>query len=204
MPRRLQLAFAALALAAIAGSGCAYQVAPAIRVGDLTVTHEQLADELEEWAGNEATQASQTLTIVGTRHGFAQQPASEIIGERIILGLFEDEFERRGLELTQADRDNAFVLIGIDPSQEEQLLGGFSDAYRAEYLERWAKVAAVQADPSIGTDLRSVIGDGADDVELSSRYGTWDPIGFVVSPPPGPSVGASDEPADGSLDPSAP
>src|SRR5688572_14451740 len=142
--------------------------------------------EVEEWAGNDATQAAVSLVQTGTDHGYASEPVTNIVGERIVLGLFEEEFDRQGLEVTEEDRTNAFGLIGIDPSQEEALLGGFSDEYREEYLERWAKVAAVQAVAQ--EDLREVISAEAEDVELSPRYGTWDAVALVVTPPEPPSA----------------
>jgi hypothetical protein len=204
VPRRLLLSAAGIALTiALAGAGCADETSPAVQVGDTTITHDELMTELEEWSGNTATQASQALPQSGTPHGYAAAPASQLIGERILLALFEEEFVDRGLEVTDEDRANAYVLMGIDPSQEEQILGGFSDAYRAEYLERWAKVAAVQAETGSEEELRALIDERSKDVELSSRYGTWDQAGFAVTPPSGP-VQAGGLPADADLDPAAP
>ena len=199
MPRRLLLPLAALALAAALSAGCSDTVSPAIRIGDTSVSHDDLMAEVEEWAGNDATQAAQDLAQSGTAHGFASGPTSQIIGERILLALFEDEFDRQGLEITDDDRANALALVGIDPAQEEQLLGGFSDEYRATYLDRWAKVAAVQA--VAGEDLRTIITEGAADVDLSPRYGTWDAATLVVTPPVGPAAEVGDSPA---LAPAAP
>lgn len=185
MHRRPLTPLAVLTLVATLGAaGCADDVAPAARVGDGTITRDELLADVEEWAGNDATQFSQDLPIEGTPRGFATPSVAGILGERILLEIVEQEFDERALTVGPDARAQAFSLIGIDAAQEEQLLGGFSDSFRAEYLARWDRAAALQAE--LGDEIQSVIAASAADVEVDPRYGTWDPASFSVLPPEGP------------------
>ncbi len=184
MLRRLSPAVALLLIAGVGLAGCADDVSPAARIGDVTITHDELMDEAAEWAGNDATQASQQLAVEGVPAAYSSAPVAIILSERIILDLLGAEFDRRDLEITPEAEAQAFALIGIDPSQEEALLGGFSDGYRADYLERWAKAGALQLE--IGDELQELLRQRASEVEVNPRYGTWDPTTFNVTPPAGP------------------
>jgi hypothetical protein len=189
VPRRLLLTMGAIALTATLSAGCADSVAPAATAGDVTVTRDELMDEVAEWAGNDATQRAQTLPA-GT-HAFQTAGVSEILGERIILEILAAKFDDLGLELTDELRQAALSTIGIDPSQEDQLLGGFSDEYHQAYLESYAKGVGVQTE--LGADeFVSFLNAAARDVEVDPRYGTWDPARFTVVPPTPPSGPSSD------------
>ena len=186
MPRRLLLTIAALSLAALAGvSGCADQVSPAARVGDTTVSHADLMTEVEEWAGNDATQAA--VDLPQGAHRFAMASVSGILSERILLEMVANEFDRLDLEVTDDDRSAVLGVLGIDPSQEEALLGGFSDEYREHYLDAYAKGVAVQTELG-DDDFVAFLHDAAQDVEVSSRYGTWNASSFQVVPPTAPAA----------------
>ncbi len=175
---------AVVVVLALGSAGCADDVAPAARVGDTTISDDDLMADVREWAGNDQVQSSQDLPVIGNQHAFAAGPVTERLGEMIILAIVGNEFDRLDLDLTDEDRTQAFALIGLDPSQEELFLGGFSEEYHATYLEDWAKFAAVQR--TMGDDLQAAATEAAASVEVNPRYGTWDARSFTVTPPSAP------------------
>ena len=189
MPRRV-LAPAALAFVVLlVASGCADDTAPAARVGDVTITQDELMDEVAEWEGNAAT--GRATLLRASPHAFNTAPVSEILTERVILDVLSAEFDARGLELTEEMRQGAFTALGIDPSQEEALLGGFSDEYRDAYLDAYAKGVALQSE--LGQEEFFAVVDGiGDEVEIDPRYGEWDQTQVAVVPPTPPGGAAAD------------
>jgi len=185
---RRSLSLVAVALVALLGaSGCADDVSPAARVGDLTISRDELMDEAAEWAGN--PQTARAGTLAAGEHAYATEPVSQILTERIILDVLGQEFDRRGLE--PAAREDALLAIGVDPSQEDQAFGGFSDEYAEAYITAYAKGLAVQS--ALGDDFGPFMTDALADVDIDPRFGSWDASTLSVVPPtpPGP-------PADGS------
>jgi len=175
-----------VAVVAVAvGAGCADRVAPAARVGDTVVTTDQLLDEVSEWAGNDQTARATELAGSTSEWGYAMAPVVSILHERIILDITATTFDDLGLELTDASRDEALgVLIG-DPTQAEAAFAGFSDEYADRYVDDFAKGVAVQQE--LGEEeFRAMILDGARDVEVNPRFGTWDAANASIIPPEGP------------------
>jgi hypothetical protein len=183
--RRTALLLLAAVVAMSLGAGCADRVAPAARVGDAVVTTDELLDEVSEWAGNDQTARATELAASHSEWGYAMAPVVSILHERIILDIAAAAFDDLDLELTDASRDEALgVLIG-DPAQAETAFAGFSEEYADRYVDDFAKGVAVQEE--LGEEeFRAMILEGARDVEVSPRFGTWDAANASIIPPVGP------------------
>ena len=190
MLRRLLPSVAVLVAVAVGTGGCADDVAPAARVGDATITHDELMAEAAEWAGNDDMQLSVDLPVAGLPVAYASAPLGNILAEHIVLEILGQEFERRDLEITEDARLQAFAFLGIDATQEEQFFGGFSREYGQDLLVRWQKAGAVQI--AVGDEIRDLIAAEAGDVEVNPRYGTWDPATLSITPPVGPRPAPSE------------
>ena len=186
MSRRL-LALVVGALVLVVGSGCADDVAPAVTIDGVKVSDRDFLDEVDEWANNPSAYPPERLA----EHNPGTYPMSlvtAILGQRIDLSLSHQEFERRGLELTDDLRQQALaILFNGDLQAAQQALSGFSDDYRDRYLDEISEQLAVQAD--LGEDGYAQWRDQAyleADVDVSPRYGTWDGSSGAVTPPEGP------------------
>ncbi len=183
MPRRLSRTLALLlAGAALAGAGCADDVAPAIRVGDVTVSDGDLQEETDQFAGNEGILDPSTLT------GFAPgaRPADllrQVIAQRIHFEIHGALFEEAGLELDESDVARAFEAAYGNPAQAERVMEGFEDeGFAEEYRRDVARMVLLQEE--LGTDYEAAVQEAyADaDIEVSPRYGDWDAEAFQVVP----------------------
>ncbi len=192
--RRRLLTLVALALLGALSAACAEDVAPAARIGDRTITEQELLDEVAEWAANEQTQRSVDLRATASSSGYAMGPVVSILQERIVFEVTGPAFDDLGVELDdQMITDALTVLLG-DPSQAESAFAGFSQAYADEYVEELAKGIVVQG--QLGDEgFVDLIRDATRDVEVNPRYGTWDPENISIVPPEGP------RPAPGAVDP---
>jgi hypothetical protein len=172
-------------LVAAVSAGCADDVSPAARVGDETITTEELLDEVAEWADNDRSPRAEELAATAAPSGYAITPVGGILAERILLEMLAPAFDDLGLELTDELRDQALQLLGVDPSQADILFEDFSEDYIEGYLDAYAKGIAVQTE--LGEDaFLDLLRESAKDVEVNPRYGTWDPDQLTVTPPEGP------------------
>lgn len=193
MPRRpLALVFAALTLAAVAG--CADDVSPAARIGDLKISNEVFLDEMAEWAGNEAAVDRQVLqdSSPGT---YPSDLTRQLLQQRIDFELHNLEFERLGLVLDRAMRDRALTIVFGDPAAAEEPLSEFSDEFAQRYTDDVARQIAVTdelGDEGYGQWREQAYAET--DIEVSPRYGTWDRQAGQIVPPTGPS--GSPEPSE--------
>ena len=190
----------AAALAGVLTSGCADEAAAA-RVGDATLSDNDLMDEVEALYGNEALWASSDAeagqpegtarkALVGDAKGsFTQQFVGGVLQQRVTFMLVEKLFEAEVGELTDED----------EAAAEEQLetrLEGFAEfpeSYREQQIQDYAKLIGVQTalgQQGFGEAMQQAI--DKTDIEVSSRYGTWDAETFrttedlAVMPPAGP------------------
>ena len=184
-------------LAALASAGCADDVSPAARVGDRTITTDELLDEVAEWATNDRTTRSEELAATAAPSGYALGPVGGILQERIVLEMVDPVFDDLGLELTEELRQQTLELLVGDPEQSDAAFEGFSEEYVDRYVDGYAKGLAVQAE--LGEDaFVDLLQERARDVEVNPRYGTWDPEQVTIVPPEGP------RPAPGAPEAAAP
>jgi hypothetical protein len=176
-------------LVALAGTGCADStLTPALRVGDRTLSERDVLDEIEEWAGNvDATGAPSRIQ----GHIEASYPAdfvAAIVGFRIERELVLGEADRLGIEPTADHRQQArSAFYGMDPELADRVEAGWSEAYAQRLIDDIATELA----------LTEELGQAAVEqwrseavvrtrIEVSSRYGRWDPERQQVVPPAGP------------------
>jgi hypothetical protein len=172
-----------LAAVLLAGAGCGDVVSPAIRVGDRTVSHDEALDELESWAANPTVQQGIDLTG-GPDRSYPMQLVSEVVSFRIVRELGIAEAERRGLTpVGRQEAQQAFF------GQEEQFAAGFDDSYRASLLDDIGYLVALFEE--LGEEGYSEwVGQALAEerIEVSSRFGSWDPENQTIVPPPGPTI----------------
>jgi hypothetical protein len=187
VPNRWSLLLAGPVLALVAVAGCAEDVSPAARVGDTKISDADLLDEVDEWANNEqAFDTSQLATLnPGT---YPMRLVDVILQQRIDLALHEEKFDELGLELDDEMRQQAlFVLFQGDLSTAEQALSGFSDDYAEAYVDDIGRQIAVESE--LGQTGYVAWRNEAyvdADIEVSPRYGRWDPEQQSVVGPEGP------------------
>jgi hypothetical protein len=193
VPRRLPL-IAAVALAAVlAGAGCADDVSPAVRIGDETISHDELMDEVAEWS--ESPKLVEVLTqgvaqpSTGPNHDM--ELVTAILSNRIIFDVFSAEFDRRGLELDPNVVEQISAgLIPSDPQASAQIQAELDPELYDSIVDALAKQDAVVSD--LGADVDQFVEEAFADVEVSSRYGSFDAATGSVTPPEGPATPPND------------
>ena len=173
MLRRLPaLVLAALAL--VATAGCADDVSPALRIDDTTISNDDFLDEVEEWAGNPAAIDPQML-VSRAPGSYPGDVVRQLLQQRLDFELARVEFEARGLELTDAMREDALVALFGDPSAAEGAFQAFSPEFRTAFVDDVARQVALQNE--LGADAYGQWQAEAYqsfDIEVNPRYGTWD------------------------------
>ena len=188
VPRRLAALLVAPALALALGAGCAEDVSPAARVGDLEISDTDLMDEVEEWAENPA--AFDPGELEGLNPGtYPMRLVDVILQQRIELELHRAEFESLDLELTDELRTGALAqLFQGDVALAQQALEGFSSGYADRYVDDIGRQLAVEQE--LGqiayAQWRSDVYQDTD-IEVSPRYGEWDAEAQSVVAPEGPT-----------------
>jgi hypothetical protein len=188
VPRRLLALLAVPVLALVGSAGCASEVSPAVRIGDRAISDADLLDEVDEWANNE--QAFDQTQLEGLNPGtYPMRLVDVILQQRIDLELHTAKFEELGLELSDEVRQQGLlVLFQGDLSTAEQALSGFSDDYAVEYIDDVGRQIAVETE--LGQDGYAEWRNEAyldADIEVSPRYGRWDPEQQSVVGPEGPT-----------------
>ena len=188
MPRRLLLTVAALGLAVASGAaGCADGVDPAARVGDDTVSHDDLLAEVEAWAGSPTLLTQLQVPEAGSEDGnrFSTEFVDLVLTNRVSFELHNAEFQARGMELSDQELEEVRVGLFSDPQVTAQALDELGD-----YAEQL--VADVARQFKIQTELADEYATWAQeaftgsDIEVSPRYGTWDSASGAVVAPEGP------------------
>jgi hypothetical protein len=182
--RRLLLVPAVAAVLAV-GAGCASTVSPAVSVDGVNLSDKQVLDEVGEWAHSKALQEG---ALAGQPPGsYPQVLVGQIIGQRVVLELNHEQFRKLGLRLTDDDRAQVAPALSTSNLSGEELLASFSAGYRKTFTELVAEAIAVQT--QMGPDYSAWQADAAKkaDIDISPKYGTWDPTQGSVTPPPGPT-----------------
>lgn len=186
MPRRL-LALAVAALALLAATGCADSVSPALRVGDVKIGNDAFLAEVAEWVANPAAidPAALGTTSPGT---YKLDIVRQLLQQRIDFELHRQEFDKLGLKLGDSMRQEALAALFGDPSLADQAFKAFSKTFAASFTDDVARQLAVQNKlgptdyPTWRTTAYATV-----DIEISPRYGTWDPKTGQITPPQGPT-----------------
>jgi hypothetical protein len=163
---------------AVAGTGCAEQSA-AIRVGDETISERAMLDEIDAWAGNKTLIPEGQVTGELGDDSYIQPFVGSIVQQRVVFTLYEQLFADEHLELNAADR-----AAGRDQLDSEFGPGG-TDDFPKDYVDDLTETAAkfVKLQQELGTDeLQTKLLDAATtaDIEVSSRFGSWDNDAFVA------------------------
>lgn len=187
MPRRLlQLLLVPLLL--VAGA-CGDAVSPGLRVGDRTVGHDELIDEMGEWAGNDALEG-QFLARFGPAPGsYSTELSSAVLRFRIQRELVNGEFDARDLQVRREHREQAPQVLYGDPQTAAQIEAGFSRSYAEDLLADTARELAVVEELG-DQEFIQWLSEAASTtrIEVSSRFGEWDPQLQQVVPPSGPAT----------------
>lgn len=212
MPRgltRLPTLLAAAALVGVLATGCAEEAA-AVRVGDRTLSDNDLIDEagyiydnttlwdlVDEQNGQpEGTSRS---SLAGDAPGsYSQQFVASVLQQRVTFLLVDELYEQEGEPITDQDRAAA------TQAQTQQFGDAFEDfpeSYQDQLIDEYSRLVSLQAslgDEDFNTKILELI--DSTDVEISSRYGTWDADVFrsapdqpAIVPPVGPTPPAGSE-----------
>lgn len=194
MPRRL-LALAVAAFALFGATGCADDVSPAVRIGDVKIGNDAFLAEVAEWVGNPV--AVDPATVADTTPGtYPLELVLQLLQQRIDLELHHQEFEVLGLELDDDMRDQALTVLFGDPSASEEAFSAFSEEFAQSFTDDVARQIAVENE--LGEDGYTEWRTKAyaeTEIEVSPRYGTWDVASGQVVAPEGPVQPADTVPA---------
>jgi hypothetical protein len=187
--RRPLQSLAALALAgALGGAGCADDVSPAATVGDTTVSDEDLMTEVEAWAGSPTLVSTlQLADPVSTGSSYSSAFVGDVLEYRIGFEVNNAEFERLGLELTDADREDVRTNLFQDAAATQAVLNELGD-YGDQLIEDVARSFKLQSELADGYQAWATEAYPAADIEVSPRYGTFDLATGLVDPPNGPAT----------------
>jgi hypothetical protein len=193
--RRLAALLAAVAVAALAATGCAEQSA-AIRVDDATVSRSDFEDRLDLVYDNEGFRNALFGGVTQDQLRAADDPPGtyrqEFVGALASLHVqflvVERILDNEGIEVSDDARGQAEGLF------EGAAGEGVPQDVLDQFVEGIAGSATVQEELA-GEDLDAALQRVMDEstIELDSRYGTWDADQFTVIPPDGPA-GAADAP----------
>jgi hypothetical protein len=174
------------ALAVVAGAGCADDVSPAARIGDLKISNDALLDEVAEWVGNPA--AIDPATMADASPGtYPLELVRQLLQQRIDFELHRQEFDALGLEVGDEMRQQALSVLFGDPAAAEGAFAAFSEEFAASFVDDVARQIGVQNE--LGEDAyvewRTETYATAD-IEINPRYGSWDATAGQITAPSGP------------------
>lgn len=190
VPRRLLALAAVAALSLVTAAGCADDVSPAARVGDVKIDNDALLDEVSEWNGSSTLLSFFQLT--GAPEGGAQRfPMAfvdVVLTNRISFELHRAKFEELGLELTEQDLDDMRSGLIGDPESSAKVLDELSPEYGERLVEDVARQALVANTLGDEYEPWARAAFASDEIEVSPRYGTWDPTAAQITPPKDPKA----------------
>jgi hypothetical protein len=191
--RRLLLPLAAAGLAGLLAGGCAEQSA-AVRVGDESVSQQELFDELELIATDDdfrsITFGSEDQTPLSSLQGtlgassYSQFMVGAVVNQRVEYLVAGQVLEENGIEISDDDRS------AIENAIDQALRNGaesLPSAYREDLVEGLTRLQVLQrelGDDEFQRQMTDALVNA--DVEISSHFGSWDPDQGGVVPPPGP------------------
>ena len=194
MPKRLLAPLALVVL--LLGAGCTEADSEALQIDEVSYTFDELMAEVDEWAGNEALAGnfqSQGMVVESPAGDPGTDLTGFVIGFLVERKVVLDEFDRR-----TAEDDSFDVSPQATAAAEEQLetpnpegasiKDGWSASYYDSILDYLAKQFTLVEElggPEQYTELIGGLIESAD-VEVSSRFGRWDPGTQQVLPPEGP------------------
>lgn len=191
MPRRL-LALAVAALAVFASAGCAKDVSPAARVGDVKISNDDFLAEVAEWVGNPV---AVDPSMLGTRSPgtYPLDLVRQLLQQRIDFALHNAEFDRLGLKLDDALRTKALTALFGDPSASTEAFSAFSEDFAKQFTDDIARQVGVtdELGESDYTAWRAKA-YATTPIEVNPRYGSWDAKNGQIVPPKGPAQPAGD------------
>jgi hypothetical protein len=185
--RRLVPALA-VALATSVSAGCADDVSPAARVGDVEITGDALMQEVERWASSPSLLGAVQVTSTegsGPR-SYSTDFVDVVLTNRIAFDLHREQFDALKLEVDDADlsdqRDSfAPVLAEVSAAFGDEVSAAFGDRLVGD-LVRVNAVSTAMGDGYEAWFNEAISGD----IEVNPRYGEWDPQSGFVVPPEGP------------------
>lgn len=199
MPRRL-LALAVVVLAVFVSSGCAKDVSPALRVGDVKISNDDFLAEVAEWVGNPV---AVDPSMLGNRSPgtYPLDLVRQLLQQRIDFALHNAEFDHLGLKLDDSLRTQALTVLFGDPSASIQAFSAFSEEFAKQFTDDIARQVAV-ADKLGDMDYTAWRTEAyaTTSIEVNPRYGSWDSTAGQIVAPKGPiqpagSPGAESDPA---------
>jgi hypothetical protein len=183
------------ALFTVALAACGDSQTAAIRVGDVDVSEQELFDDLDEFASNPDFVQLETASSE-VPDGYTSEFVTIAINDRVFRELNRAEFEARGLELTDEQRDEARTVLAGSPEESGDILGSFSDDFAERYVDDVARQVALQnelGDEGYNEWITNALAET--EIEVSSRFGSWDPAAGRAVPPAAPE-GSSEAPTE--------
>jgi len=184
LTRRLPILVLATALAAVLATGCAKEAAAA-RVGDDTISNQDLMDEVKALYDNDALWAQSQGGRAGlkgeAKGSYAQSFVAGVLQQRITFKLLGHLFDKEGDKLTGSLRDQAREELVTN--QFGQAFNELPKDYRDSLTDDYAKVIALQTKlgaSKFNTAVEDLI--ETTDVKVNSRYGHWDADTFRNAP----------------------
>lgn len=189
MPRRL-LALAFAALAVVAAAGCADDVSPAARVGDVTVGNDALLEEVDQWAGSPTLlSALQIPTTEGDAPGsYSADFVDFVLTNRVGFEIHNAKFDDLGLKLSKQDISDVRTGLFNDPAATEAVFKELSGRFGEQLVADVARQFAVQQTLGDGYDAWLKKAYAEVDIEINPRYGSWDGATGRVQAPSGPAT----------------
>ncbi len=199
--RRLASLLAAVSVVGLAATGCGSSAA-AIQVDDDSISRRDFEDQLDEVYENEAFRGvlfgqvgqEQLRGEDDPRGSFTQQYVAAMGFVQIQFMVIPTVLDDEGLELTDADREA--VVEQLD-SSAPGALDALPESMRDGYVDGFAGFDKLRTE--LGDDFEAVFTVALDeaDIEVSSRYGSWDRDQHTIVPPAGPLPAPGDGDGDG-------
>jgi hypothetical protein len=193
---RRRLLLVALVLVGGLSAGCADDVAPAVSIGDRTITTRQLLDEVAEWAESPTLAEQLGITDVnGSGEGsYGMAFVGFLLTNRISFEVHNAQFEALDLALTDEERQQVRDGLFPDPAASAAVFEELSTAYGERLVDDVARQFAVGQAMGAEYDAWRLDALSGDDIEVNPKYGSWDPVAGQLVPPEGPRAAPSGDP----------
>jgi hypothetical protein len=191
--RRLLLPLAVLLGLGWTTAGCADDVSPAARVGDVVITHDELMSEVAEWAKSPRLVSLVTPSgVAGGPSRYSSELVTIVLHNRISFEVFRDELEEQGLEVDQELVSQLRTGLFQDPADTAQVLDELDPGFGDALLDDIA--AQITVENELADEVGAFVRRAFADVEISPRYGSWDATRGAVVPPEGPRQPPAEDP----------